>query len=77
MSTAVQQSQQQSADYDIGFASGARAAHLTRDRQLSSMELVFVAHGHYVQASRSVVLIREDFEAGWRDGYRAYFQGII
>lgn len=76
MSTVVQQNGH-TQDYELGFMSGAGVAERTQDRQLSSVELRFVAHGHYIQASKSVVVKQEDFERGWVDGYHAYFDGIV
>jgi hypothetical protein len=63
--------------YDFGFESGAKSAKEAQGRQLSSAELKFVAHGEYVKIRKLVTLKCEDFEAGWKAGYLAYFEGIV
>ncbi len=69
--------QQSTPSYDLGFTSGARAADAVKDNHLSVAELAFVAHARYVQASKGTVIVRDEYERGFVDGYQAYFDGII
>jgi hypothetical protein len=77
MSTAMQECNQHTPDYELGFASGVIYAHLTRDRMLREAEQFFVAYAYFARESKSGVLVCEDFVKGWQDGYRAYFDGIV
>jgi len=52
-------------------------AEQTKGHMLSSVEMPVAAHNYYVQASRSITVEQADFEQGWRDGYQAFFDGII
>ena len=72
--------QQHTVDYDTGFSAGARAAPRVKSRQMSSAEVAFVAHWHYVQhiqARRTAVIVQEDFVEGWQAGYLAYWDGLV
>ncbi len=63
--------------YELGFASGARAAQQTPGHQLSCAEMRFVAHSFSVEASKSVIVDRAEFERGWQAGYLSYFECIL
>jgi hypothetical protein len=80
MSISTQNGRQHTADYDLGFNAGAKAAPLVMSRQMTSAEVAFVAHGHYlyfIQDKRTAVIVMEDFVDGWQAGYRAYWNGLI
>jgi hypothetical protein len=69
--------QQRTPSNDIGFTTGVKYAEQTKGYMLSSVEMPVAAHNYYVQASRSITVEQTDFEQGWRDGYQAFFDGII
>lgn len=69
--------QRHTPSYEIGFTTGAKYAEVTNGHVLSSSERPVAAHSYYVQANRAISVEQADFEAGWQDGYQAYFNGII
>lgn len=73
----IEVQQQPTPSYYLGFTSGARAADAVKDNHLSGAELAYAAHARYTQASKSAVIVCDEYERGFVDGYHAYFDGII
>ena len=69
--------QQHTPSYDIGFTTGAKYAEQTKSHMLSGNRVSIAAHAYYAQASRAITIDQAEFEQGWKDGYQAYFDGII
>ena len=64
-----------SLDYRIGFASGKTLA--MQDTKLTDAELAIEAQEHYDRSTISPVLIKATLVYGFVRGYRLYLKGIV